>query len=1026
MEVVTAFVAESTNSLLKAAIDRIVQEIELAWGFEADLRDLELQLRRLDSILCGSGQTGSGAGNNADLNEWLKEIRNVVCKAEDIMDEYSYELIKRQIALRNRPQRLRRFKTTIRFFLSLSSNPLVFRFKMARRVKSIKEYINIIYDEAEQHGIRPVEVAGAKSYVYNCSDDHNVTAMSLQRQMPYNDVLIQRKDAEDDVVRWLREASHSDEHLSVVGIWGMAGLGKTTLCKSILKTMEINEEFEVRIWICVSHDVKFPQVLNLMIEQIDKAPSNIPDHLPTLEAKLKEVMNGRKFLLVLDDIWGTFEPYRDPLRGCLENVGESKGNTILATSRLKGTLEKLDASRILSLEKLSDEDSRSLFKQCVGENNLLDRTKADLGWKMLRKCDGVPLAIKALGGVLKSQNSTSQWRQIEQDHNIWNKVDDILPSVKLSFKYLPSAVLKKCFAYCAIFKEDEVIEKDRLIQLWMAQGFLQSYDEREQLCDELLGEKFLHILLNHSLFQEERFDHLGNVQACKMHDVVRSLALDISKGDTEITELRSLHLRKGWSLKLSNGSSAYFDITRKEEFIKKTKHLRVLSLVEVGLEELPDWIGELKHLRYLDISRNRIRSLPIGLGKLFYLQTLRIVDNVDPDGPFPSMPMFPKEFTKLNNLRHLCTSIEMEIPHGIGMLTSLQTLPAVDLDKLSWGGTARELGNLHNLKGRLQLRGFGDAGIIEELKKLKLGTKENIEELDLEFYSHVRHMYQEEDVNHMMMLEALEPHRNLVALAIKWCQSKALPNWMMEMIGYGGYALDHLVCLAIRYCFFLEQLPSMKNLRALKILEISMCGRAKSLRNLECLTSLQRLDLFMCSEMQNLSDIRSLSCLEVLRIKQCEKMTCLPTGLSHLPNLKTLKICELSRDVSIFPFPNLNHLSPLSTSLRKLHMQATGMDKVVNLPNQIQHLCQLRYLKIAEFKSLKELPQWLGNLTSLETLELMLLPLVEYLPSQSTMKGLSQLMKLRIHDCSQLKQACRPYYGSEWIKIQHIRDVDIR
>ena len=98
------------------------------------------------------------------------------------------------------------------------------------------------------------------------------------------------------------------------------------------------------------------------------------------------------------------------------------------------------------------------------------------------------------------------------------------------------------------------------------------------------------------------------------------------------------------------------------------------------------------------------------------------------------------------------------------------------------------------------------------------------------------------------------------------------------------------------------------------------------------------------------------------------------------------------------------------------------MDKVVYLPNQIQHLCQLRYLEIEAFNSLKELPEWLGNLTSLETLVLRWLPLVEYLPSESTMKGLSQLMKLHIHDCFQLKQACSPD-GSEWIKIQHIRHV---
>ena len=104
----------------------------------------------------------------------------------------------------------------------------------------------------------------------------------------------------------------------------------------------------------------------------------------TLKERLEEKMQRKKFLLVLDDIWGTFGQYWDALRGCSQNVGALKGNTILATSRLKDTLEKLDATCILPVGKLSEQDSWSLFKQCVGENNLSDPTKADLGWTMWR------------------------------------------------------------------------------------------------------------------------------------------------------------------------------------------------------------------------------------------------------------------------------------------------------------------------------------------------------------------------------------------------------------------------------------------------------------------------------------------------------------------------------------------------------------------------------------------------------------------------------------------------------------------
>ena len=169
-----------------------------------------------------------------------------------------------------------------------------------------------------------------------------------------------------------------------------------------------------------------------------------------------------------------------------------------------------------------------------------------------------------------------------------------------------------------------------------------------------------------------------------MHDVVHSLALNISKGDAKIIKYRSLHLQNDWSLKRSDGSIASFDIARKEDFITC---LRVLSLVEVGLEELPDWIRELKHLRYLDISKNKIKCLPIGLGKLYHLQTLQFLTGFDfsPDLIRLRMPTSPKEFTRFSNLRHLCCNLMMEIPVDLGMLTSLQTLPAIDPDNHSWG-----------------------------------------------------------------------------------------------------------------------------------------------------------------------------------------------------------------------------------------------------------------------------------------------------------------------------------------------------
>ena len=151
----------------------------MAWGFKTDFRDLE-QLKRINAILLGIQPECTG--NNPVLVEWLKLIKELAYHFEDVMDEYSNALVKGKI------------KTT--FFFSVSSNPVVFRFQMARKFKSLKESINQIYDQAKQLGIMPVEV----------SDDHNIHAEpSVQRQMSNYEVLFRMGDEEDQIIGSLRD-----------------------------------------------------------------------------------------------------------------------------------------------------------------------------------------------------------------------------------------------------------------------------------------------------------------------------------------------------------------------------------------------------------------------------------------------------------------------------------------------------------------------------------------------------------------------------------------------------------------------------------------------------------------------------------------------------------------------------------------------------------------------------------------------------------------------------------------------------
>ena len=283
-----------------------------------------------------------------------------------------------------------------------------------------------------------------------------------------------------------------------------AGRGKTAVSRHIFNAAEVKEYFREQIWICVSHDFEFEKLLMGMLEQLGER-STI-SNVEAIKKILREKLEGKKFFLVLDDVWDTFETTWEPFRCCLQDISQLKGNTILVTSRSKDVLTKLktdNASKqfiddpcMHELPGLTDADSWSLFKERVGEDTL-DSTKEKLARKILEKCGGVPLAIRTVADLLRSRDIHT-WEEIEAS-GIWNEHDNIiLPSIKLSFKYLPSVEMKKCFVYCAIFQEDEVIYKDRLIQLWIAQGFLQHPDDEL----EQVGEEYFFVLLNNSLFQD--------------------------------------------------------------------------------------------------------------------------------------------------------------------------------------------------------------------------------------------------------------------------------------------------------------------------------------------------------------------------------------------------------------------------------------------------------------------------------------------------------------------------------------------
>ncbi|XP_021768884.1 putative disease resistance protein RGA3 [Chenopodium quinoa] len=770
--------------------------------------------------------------------------------------------------------------------------------------------------------------------------------------------------------------------LTVIGIVGMAGLGKTILCKRISKVHKVTKFFNsMVIWLVISSSFDLLDILNRMVEIVLKDSSNMRDR-QALILRLHEKLKKKKYLLILDDVWDTID--WDSLKSTLEEIGGSRVNNVLVTSRDKFAVEKMETTgydkitirkpSIYMLQGLSECDSWSLLMKRIGDDNL-GSEKELIARRMMKNCGGVPLAIKALGNLLRDKD-IEIWKEFEKSH-LWTNKDNngILPSLRLSYDYLPCTALKKCFAYCAIFEEDDIIEKQKLICMWMTQGFLHPYVEMEAK-----GEEYIEHLLNSSLFQEPKMDEFGKVKTFKMHDLVLSLARFISKGecwfsdeDEMSNEVRHLIVpkhSKNKELTLTSSTKRLRTCllyNKKLEgpslhVLLKNNPLRVLDIGQNWSEDF-DWelLGRLKHLRYFGSSVSH------GLGfiaKLYQLQILCVYSH-NQLVTDPNKSIFPKEIGNLVNLRHILYVNDIGVP--------LQTLPSINLGK-KWGWRFGELGSLNNLRGTLKLYNLHNLSGEEEARSLLLDNKSYLSSL---VFNWVHNLKIKKETNDNEILEALQPNVNLKMFEILNYCGTTFPKWLIE----GGSSHPNLVSLKIYGCEAEGNLK-LENLRCLRFLTIQHCKKL--------IIELPE-EGFRCRE----------SLEEIMVVDGCYYFRN-PVGLGSLPRLR-----ELCTDV-IQLVTDLDRKSPVCKSLEKLKLIGDKTDNCSTneLPDQLQHLKALQCLAIEKFSNMNSIPNWLGKLTSLRELSLLSLPSLKYLPSFLTRKYFPNVF----HE----KSSCWVRHGETW------------
>ncbi|XVE79046.1 hypothetical protein DITRI_Ditri14bG0026600 [Diplodiscus trichospermus] len=462
-----------------------------------------------------------------------------------------------------------------------------------------------------------------------------------------------------------------DDGIRKIGVWGMGGVGKTTIMKLIHnQLLKECEKFDVVIWITVSKELNIIKLQNRIARALYVTLHEDDDE--TRRAGMINEMLTRKgkYVLILDDLWDKFS---------LEEVGIPEpfnGSKLLVTTRLLDVCRYLDC-REVKVPTLSKSDAWSLFLEKVGQDVLNHPDLLPIVKSVAKECAGLPLAIVTIASSMKGVLNDHEWRNALHELNSQvksvNEMEErVFEQLQFSYDRLQDEKLKHCFLYCALYLEDCEIDADELIKLWIAEGLVEEMDSMQIEIDK--GHTILNKLKNSCLI-EKGTSYEG--ESLKLHDIVRDMALRITnirprflvRAGMQLREmpdvqdwkedLEKISLTKNWELQIPSQMPS-----------PKCQKLTTLLLSGCSIKSIPECFFEQMHgLKILDLSFNSIiKSLPNSISNLETLTTLLV-------GRCISLEKVPS-LSKLQALKKLDlrgTHIKY-IPHGTERLVNLKYL----------------------------------------------------------------------------------------------------------------------------------------------------------------------------------------------------------------------------------------------------------------------------------------------------------------------------------------------------------------
>ncbi|KAJ3701361.1 hypothetical protein LUZ61_005066 [Rhynchospora tenuis] len=656
------------RKLANFTVDKAIEKAISPYGIREEVEKLTRELNYIKAFIEDADRKHIVEKRQMQL---VKDIIDIAYDIEDAIDIFHSECPEKLPGIRGRLGWLPK---------KISKIPFLYQFQ--QEIKNIQMRISEIKQFKETYGITVLgedKIPLPNPQLIPTVDDSEVIGFDTHR---------------DNVLKCLLDEAYRS--LAVVSIVGSGGLGKTTLARKMCNSADVSNYFGKPIWVTISQAYDLLKILQKIAKDLNIISTNTEDE-SEVAIKIREFLKKKRYLIVFDDVWA------EDLWQKIKNVmpDKSNGSRVLITTRFENVAKMADTKYDpYVLTTLDDEQSLELFlrKAVPKKHQFLDGAIHDLktlGQEFAAKCKGLPLALVVLGSLLSTKPyNFHEWKKL-LDTMSWqvdgSKCIDVIAT---SYEYLPLAK-KLCFLYFAAFPEDFEIEAKTLLQIWVAERLVPQEGTRTF---EETAECFLEDLVQRSMVQVSKKFSDGSIRYCRVHDVMRDLAIQKAKemnflivcskpddwksynkarrvtihyssyvnepiGDYANLNIRSL-LLFGKSTKLDCSKYRvlkvlgcmkwrYLGVEKRVslQIFKGLPHLRYLKLVNnlKGKErEFGEWVGGMKYLETLDLVRSEHGDLSKWIWQVKTLRHALLDDFRDND-----ITQGPSALVDLRNLQTL-------------------------------------------------------------------------------------------------------------------------------------------------------------------------------------------------------------------------------------------------------------------------------------------------------------------------------------------------------------------------------------